>query len=89
MVAKHLIKDPPYLQMFKKKKKNLHGVYIIELGNEISEGRARVLCFISCYLKSMELCMVFSELQMMEILIFYLFAYLTLFSLFLNRYRHI
>lgn len=44
---------PPNVWRKKKKNKTLHGVYIIELGNEISEGRARVLCFISCYLKSM------------------------------------
>jgi len=80
VVAKCLIKDPPYLQTFEIK--NLHGVYIIELSNETSEGRARFLCFISCYLRSTELCTVFSELQMMEILIFYPFAYLTLLVLF-------
>lgn len=80
VVAKCLIKDPPYLQMFEIK--NLHDVYIIELGNETSEGRARFLCFISCYLKSVELCTVFSELQMTEILIFYPFAYLTLLVIF-------
>lgn len=67
--------------------KNLH-VYIIELGNETSEGRARFLCYTSCYIKSMELCTLSTELQMMETLIFYPFPFL-IFSFFLNQYRQI